>query len=39
MLLKFTLRGCCLRQIDGEHRLVYSVGKTGVTVHQCRYHY
>ena len=33
------LHGCWSRRIDGEHRIVYSVDKTGVTVHQCRYHY
>lgn len=37
--LKHLLQGCWSRRIDGEHRLVYSVDKTGVTVHQCRFHY
>ena len=37
--LKHLLQGCWSRRIDGEHRLVYAVDKTGVTVHQCRYHY
>ncbi len=37
--LKHLLHGCWSRRIGGEHRLVYSADKTGVTLHQCRYHY
>lgn len=37
--LKHLLQGCWSRRIDGEHRLVYSVDGTGLTVHQCRFHY
>ncbi len=37
--LKHLLQGCWSRRIDGEHRLVYCVDKSGVTIHQCRYHY
>ena len=37
--LKHLLQGCWSRRIDGEHRLVYSVDKSSVTIHQCRYHY
>ncbi len=37
--LKHMLQGCWSRRIDGGHRLVYSVDDTGITVHQCRFHY
>lgn len=37
--LKHHLSGYWSRRINREHRLVYQVEKTGITVIQCRYHY
>ncbi len=37
--LKHDLSGYWRRKIDGEHRLVYEVSETEVTVIQCRHHY
>jgi toxin YoeB len=37
--LKFELAGCWSRRIDQEHRLVYKVEKSEITILACRYHY
>jgi len=37
--LKYELQGCWSRRIDDEHRLVYLVTDTDVTIIACRYHY
>jgi toxin YoeB len=37
--LKFELAGCWSRRIDQEHRLVYKVEKSKITILACRYHY
>lgn len=37
--LRFQLVGCWSRRIDREHRLVYQVQETEVTVIACRFHY
>jgi len=37
--LKYELQGCWSRRIDDEHRLVYQVTDTDVTIIACRYHY
>jgi toxin YoeB len=37
--LRFELAGCWSRRIDQEHRLVYRVDKSAITVLACRYHY
>jgi toxin YoeB len=37
--LRFELAGCWSRRIDQEHRLVYRVDKTAITILACRYHY
>lgn len=37
--LKYGLAGCWSRRIDREHRLVYRVDGTLITVLACRYHY
>jgi toxin YoeB len=37
--LKFNLAGYWSRRIDREHRLVYKVEGSVLTIVQCRYHY
>jgi toxin YoeB len=37
--LKLELSGCWSRRIDQEHRLVYKVEKSEITILACRYHY
>jgi toxin YoeB len=37
--LRFELAGCWSRRIDQEHRLVYKVEKSEITILACRYHY
>ncbi len=37
--LKGDLSGCWSRRIDNEHRLVYSVTETELTIISCRFHY
>ena len=37
--LKSNLAGCWSRRINHEHRLVYSVTATDLTIIACRYHY
>ncbi len=37
--LKHSLAGYWSRRIDGEHRFVYQVGKSGLLIAQLRYHY
>jgi toxin YoeB len=37
--LKHLLTGVCSRRIDKEHRLVYLVDDTSVTLLQARFHY
>lgn len=37
--LKLNLSGLWSRRIDQEHRLVYQVSETAITIIACRYHY
>lgn len=37
--LKHQLSGLWSRRIDKEHRLVYQISDTHLTIIQCRYHY
>ena len=37
--LKHQLSGFWSRRIDKEHRLVYQISDTHLTIIQCRYHY
>lgn len=37
--LKHNWSGYWSRRIDREHRLVYQVSDSGLTIVQCRYHY
>jgi toxin YoeB len=37
--LKFELAGCWSRRIDQEHRLVYKVERSEITILACRYRY
>lgn len=37
--LKLNLAGLWSRRIDQEHRLVYEVSETAITIIACRYHY
>ena len=37
--LKSELSGYWSRRINGEHRLVYEVSETTLTIISCRYHY
>lgn len=37
--LKENLSGLWSRHIDGEHRLVYAVGDTSITIFSCRGYY
>lgn len=37
--LKHDLSGCWRRKINSEHRLVYEVSETEVTIVSCRHHY
>jgi len=37
--LKHQYSGCWSRRITGEHRLVYIVDQTNITLLQCRFHY
>lgn len=37
--LQFDLAGKRSRRVNDEHRLVYGVIETHVTIFQCRYHY
>ncbi len=37
--LKFQLKGCWSRRIDGEHRLVYEVASKEIRIIACRFHY
>lgn len=37
--LKFQLQGCWSRRINQEHRLVYEVSDTAITIIGCRFHY
>jgi toxin YoeB len=37
--LKHNWSGYWSRRIDREHRLVYQVSESGLTIVQCRYHY
>jgi len=37
--LKHALAGFWSRRIDGEHRIVYAVTKTGIEIASLRYHY
>ena len=37
--LKYELAGCWSRRISDEHRLVYMVDDTSISIVSCRYHY
>lgn len=37
--LKGNLKGFWSRRINDEHRLVYGVSNSGITIIQCRFHY
>ncbi|MDT8297603.1 MAG: Txe/YoeB family addiction module toxin [Spirochaetaceae bacterium] len=37
--LRENLAGCWSRRIDDEHRLVYRIDSTTMTIISCRYHY
>jgi toxin YoeB len=37
--LRGELSGCWSRRINAEHRLVYSVSQTELTIISCRFHY
>ncbi|MDC7223903.1 MAG: Txe/YoeB family addiction module toxin [Spirochaetales bacterium] len=37
--LKYQLQGCWSRRIDQEHRLVYEVVDSGISIISCRFHY
>jgi toxin YoeB len=37
--LRFSLAGSWSRRISKEHRLVYQVSKTNITIISCKYHY
>lgn len=37
--LKHELAGCWSRRITDEHRLVYQVTETEITILSCKYHY
>ncbi|MBM4176823.1 MAG: Txe/YoeB family addiction module toxin [Ignavibacteria bacterium] len=37
--LKHKLSGCWSRRINDEHRLVYQVSESALTILSCRYHY
>jgi toxin YoeB len=37
--LKHELQGYWSRRIDGEHRLVYTIGDDNLLIIACRYHY
>jgi len=37
--LRYQLQGCWSRRIDQEHRLVYEVTDSSISIISCRYHY
>ncbi|MDA3851694.1 MAG: Txe/YoeB family addiction module toxin [Spirochaetaceae bacterium] len=37
--LKYQLQGCWSRRINQEHRLVYEVSESSVSIISCRFHY
>lgn len=38
-LLKYKYKGCWLRRIDDEHRLIYQIKSGEIKVVKCRYHF
>ncbi len=37
--LRYNLKGCWSRRLTDEHRLVYRVNDTSLTIVSCRFHY